>query len=77
MKEFFEELKWACTESKLKGFYCMVAALLLLLIIGCVASLVMMIVNIIKFHAFSVLWLALFLVSLIISIGIIIWLKKS
>lgn len=77
MREFFEELKYACTEGKQRGFYCMVTLFLALLIIGCLASLVMMIVNVIAYKAFSVMWLILFLITLAITIGIIVWLKKS
>lgn len=77
MKEFFEELKWACTESKLKGFYCLITTLLALLVLGCIVSLVMLLINVIMYKAFNLMWLILFIVSLVISIGIIIWLKKS
>lgn len=77
MKEFLEELKYMCTQSKAKGFYCFVAFALAALIIGCVVSLVMIVVNLIKFGAFSFLWLGLFLVALLITIAVIVWLKKS
>lgn len=77
MKEFFEELKWACTESRLKGFYCLITALLALLVLGCIVSLIMLLINVIVYKAFNLMWLILFIVSLVISIGIIIWLKKS
>lgn len=77
MREFLEELKYACTEGKQRGFYCLVTFFLVLLMLCCVASLVMMIVNVIAYKAFSVLWLILFLVTLGITVGIIVWLKKS
>lgn len=77
MKEFIEELKYMCTSSKAKGFYIFVTIVLVALILGCFVSLIMMVVNLIAYKAFSALWLVLFLVTLIITIAVIIWLKKS
>lgn len=77
MKEFIEELKYMCTSSKAKGFYIFVTIALVALILGCFVSLIMMVVNLIAYKAFSALWLVLFLVTLIITIAVIIWLKKS
>lgn len=77
MKEFLEELKYQCTDGKAKGFYIMVSIFLVALMIGCVASLVMMVVNLVVYKAFSLMWLVLFVVTLVITIGVIIWLKKS
>lgn len=77
MKEFFEELKWACTDSNAVWFYRFVAIALLLLTIGCVASLVLIVVNLVVYHVFKIMWLLLFIFTLAAVIGIIIWLKKS
>lgn len=77
MKDFIEELKYMCTSSKAKGFYCFVAFALVMLILGAIASLVMIVVNLVAFKAFSFLWLGLFLTALIITVAIIVWLKKS
>lgn len=77
MKEFIEELKYMCTSSKAKGFYIFVTIVLVALILGCFVSLIMMVVNLIAYKAFSALWFVLFLVTLIITIAVIIWLKKS
>lgn len=77
MKEFLEELKWACTKSSLKGFYTMVTILWVALMLGCVASFVMLVANLIMFHVIKALWVVLFIVTLAVSIGIFIFLKKS
>lgn len=77
MKDFIDELKYMCTSSNARGFYIFVTVALIALIIGCIASLVMMLVNVIKFHAFSFFWLGLLIVTLILTIGVIVWLKKS
>lgn len=77
MKEFLEELKWQCTEGKAKGFYITISILLVCVMIGCVASLALMIINLVAYKAFSAMWLGLFVVTLIITIAIIVWMKKS
>ncbi len=77
MKEFFEEFKYQCTSGKNKVFYCIVAFALVALIIGALVSLAMIIINLVAYKAFNFLWLALFLVALVITIAVIVWLKKS
>lgn len=78
MKEFFEEFAYMCSSSntKSRGIYIFIAIALTLLFIGCIVSLVLFVVNTIKF-GFYPLFLALFVVSLLILIGMIVWLKKS
>jgi len=78
MKEFFEELMYMCSSNntKSRGMYIFIAIALAVLALGTVASLVLFIVNTIKF-GFTPLFLILFIVTLLILIGMIVWLKKS
>ena len=78
MKEFFEEFAYMCSSSntKSRGMYIFIAIALAVLALGTVASLVLFIVNTIKF-GFTPLFLILFIVTLLILIGMIVWLKKS
>lgn len=78
MKEFFEEFAYMCSSSntKSRGMYIFIAIALAVLALGTVASLVLFIVNTIK-YGFTPLFLILFIVTLLILIGIIVWLKKS
>ena len=78
MKEFFEEFAYMCSSSntKSRGLYIFIAIALAVLALGTVASLVLFIVNTIK-YGFTPLFLILFVVSLLILVGMIVWLKKS
>jgi len=78
MKEFFEEFAYMCSSSntKSRGMYIFIAIALAVLALGTVASLVLFIVNTIKF-GFTPLFLILFIITLLILIGMIVWLKKS
>ena len=78
MKEFFEEFAYMCSSSntKSRGLYIFIAIALAVLALGTVASLVLFIVNTIK-YGFTPLFLILFIVTLLILIGMIVWLKKS
>jgi len=78
MKEFFEEFAYMCSSSntKSRGMYIFIAIALAVLALGTVASLVLFIVNTIK-YGFTPLFLILFVVSLLILVGMIVWLKKS
>ena len=79
MKEFFEEFAYMCSASntKSRGIYIFIAAALALMLLGAVAMIVMLLVNVIKFGAFSPIWAILLLLDVIIFIAVIIWLKKS
>lgn len=79
MKEFFEELSYMCSSSntKSRGLYIFIAAAMVLMTIGAIAMTVLLIVNIVKFGAFSPLWAILLVADLAALIGIFIWLKKS
>lgn len=77
MKDFIEELLYMCKSSKARGFYIFVTIALVALLLLSIVSLVLLIVNIIRFHTVAPLWIILLVVSLIIFIGMIIWLKKS
>lgn len=79
MKEFFEEFAYMCSASntKSRGIYIFIAAALALMLLGAVAMIVMLLVNVIKFGAFSPIWAILLLLDIIIFVAVIIWLKKS
>lgn len=78
MKEFIEELSYMCSanNTKSRGLYLFIAISLVALLLGSVAMLVLLIVNLVK-GFFNPLFLVLLVVALAIFIGIIIWLKKS
>lgn len=78
MKEFFSDLAYMCSasNSKSRGFYIAICIGMALLALGVVASLVLLIVNLVK-GWFSPLFLILFIASLAILIGLIVWLKVS
>lgn len=79
MKEFFEEFAYMCSASntKSRGIYIFIAVALALMLLGAVAMIVMLLVNVIKFGAFSPIWAILLLLDIIIFVAVIIWLKKS
>lgn len=79
MKEFFEELSYMCSSSntKSRGLYIFIAIAMALMAIGAPAMIIMLIVNVVKFGAFSPLWAILLVVDLGVLIGMIVWLKKS
>lgn len=79
MREFFEELFYMCSadNTKSRGLYIFIVVAMALLAIGSVVSLILMLVNLIAYKAFSWLWLILFIVTVGILVGIIVWLKKS
>lgn len=79
MKEFFEEFAYMCSASntKSRGIYIFIAVSLALMLLGAVAMIVMLLVNVIKFGAFSPIWAILLLLDIIIFVAVIIWLKKS
>lgn len=79
MKEFFEELSYMCSSSntKSRGLYIFIAMAMALLAIGAPVMIIMIIVNLVKFSAFSPLWAILLLVDIGALIGTIVWLKKS
>lgn len=79
MREFFEEFAYMCSASntKSRGIYIFIAVALALMLIGAVAMIVMLLVNVIKFGAFSPIWAILLLLDVIVFIAVIIWLKKS
>ena len=78
MKEFIEDLKYMCSSSNTtsRGFYIGITVILVLMLLGMVASLVLLIVNAVK-GFFNPLFAILFVVALIIFVGVIIWMKKS
>lgn len=78
MKEFFEEFAYMCSSSntKSRGLYLFIAVVLVILLVGSVASLALLLVNVIK-GWFNPLFLILFIVQVVIFIGTIIFLKKS
>ena len=79
MKDFVEELMYMCSSSntKSRGLYIFIAVALVAMMIGAVAMIAMLIINIVKFGAFSLMWVILLTVDLIIFIVTIVWLKKS
>ncbi len=79
MKEFFEELSYMCSSSntKSRGLYIFIAIAMALLAIGAPVMIIMIIVNIVKFSAFSPLWAILLVMDIGALIGTIVWLKKS
>lgn len=78
MKDFIDELKYMCSASNTssRGFYIGIAVFLIIMALCIPASLILLIINLIKGY-FSVLFLILFIASLLITIGLIVWLKKS
>lgn len=78
MKEFFEEFAYMCSSSntKSRGLYIFIAIALIVLALGSLASLILFVVNTIK-YGFTPLFLILFVVSLLILVGMIVYLKKS
>lgn len=79
MKDFIEELMYMCSSSntKSRGLYIFIAIALVAMMLGAVAMVVMLVVNVVKFGAFSPMWAILLAVDLIILIVTIVWLKKS
>ena len=79
MKEFFEELFYMCSanNTKSRGLYIFIVIAMALLALGGVAAIVMIIVNFVKFKAFSFLWVGLCVVTWGALAGVIVWLKKS
>ena len=79
MRDFFEELFDMCSanNTKSRGLYIFITVAMAVLALGVIASLILLIVNVVKFGAFSPMWLILLIVMLVILIGIIVWLKKS
>lgn len=79
MKEFFEELFYMCSSSntKSRGLYIFIVVAMAVLLIGGIASVALLVINAVTTKTFSVLWLALALLTWGALIGIIIWLKKS
>lgn len=78
MKDFVEELLYMCSASnqKSRGLYLFITVALVGLLIGAVASLVLLIINIVK-GFFSPLFLILFIATVVLFIGTIVWLKRS
>lgn len=78
MKEFFEEFGYMCSSSntKSRGMYIFIAIALIVLALGSLASLILFVVNTIK-YGFTPLFLILFVVSLLILVGMIVYLKRS
>ena len=78
MKEFFEEFAYMCSSSntKSRGLYIFIAIALIVLALGSLASLILFVVNTIK-YGFTPLFLILFVVSTLILVGTIVYLKKS
>lgn len=78
MKEFFEEFAYMCSSSntKSRGLYIFIAIALGVLALGSLASLILFVINTIK-YGFTPLFLILFVVSLLILVGMIVYLKKS
>ncbi len=79
MKEFLDELMYMCSSSnsKSRGFYIFIASCLVAMLIGAVVMVVILLINIIKFKAFSFLWLVLLILDIAAFIGVLIWLKRS
>lgn len=79
MKDFFEELFYMCSanNSKSRGLYIFILIAMIALAVGAVVSLVLLLVNLIAYKAFSVMWLGLLIVTVGILAGVIVWLKKS
>lgn len=78
MKDFIDELKYMCSSSNTssRGFYILIAIFLVAMVICIPVSLILLIINLVK-GFFSPLFLILFIASLAITIGIVVWLKKS
>lgn len=79
MKDFIEELMYMCSSSNTesRGFYMFITGALVAMILGAIAMIILLIINVIKFGAFSPMWAILLVVDLICLVGTIIWLKKS
>lgn len=79
MKEFFEEFAYMCSASntKSRGLYLFIAATLAFLVIAAVAMIVLLLINVIKYGAFSFLWAGILLFDIVILVALLIWLKKS
>lgn len=79
MKDFIEELKYCCSADNTtsRGLYIFIAIALVALLIADPVMLVLLIVNLVKYKAFKVMWLVLFVAITGILIGLIVWLKKS
>ena len=77
MKDFIEELLYMCKESKIKGFYIMIAIALCLLPIAAIAMITLLLINLIKYGAFVWYWAAILVFVIAVFIGLIVWLKKS
>lgn len=78
MKDFIDELKYMCSASNTssRGFYIGITLFLIVMAVCIPVSLILLIINLIKGY-FSFMFLGLFIVSLAITIGLVVWLKKS
>ena len=77
MKDFIEELMYMCKESKIKGFYIFITAMLCILPVAAIAMIVLLLINLIKYGAFVWYWAAILVFVIAVFIGLIVWLKKS
>lgn len=79
MRDFLEEFAYMCSASntKSRGIYIFIACALSLMLLGAIAMIILLIINIVKFGAFSPMWAILIAVDVLSFIGVIIWLKKS
>lgn len=78
MKDFIEEFLYLCSanNTKSRGLYIFIAVALCLLILGAVGSAVLLAVSIAK-GTFSVLYAVLLIVTVLLTVGVIVFLKKS
>lgn len=78
MKEFVEDLKYMCSASNStsRGFYIFIVASLIALILGMFASLALIIINAVQGYSIG-LFVGLFVVTLILTVGMIVYLKNS
>ena len=78
MKDFFEELIYMCKhqDSKVRVFYIMCTAALILFPIAAIAGIVAEVVYIIADN-FQLMPCIIAVVSIVFEVGIVVWLKKS
>lgn len=74
MKDFFSDLFYYCSaaNTRSRGFYIFVTALLFIIPVAVLASIIMMFVN-----GFAVLNLVLIIVGVLAEAGVVFWLAKS
>lgn len=78
MKDFFEELIYMCKhqDSKVRVFYIMCTAALILLPIAAIAGIVAEVVYVMADN-FQLMPCIISIVCIIVEVGLVVWLKKS